>query len=60
MVVLAHPGALQVHVRNPPQPEPNQAHRPPQTMKDLLIIAGIVGFWILLQALILPKLGVKT
>lgn len=29
-------------------------------MKDLLIIAGIVGFWILLQALILPKLGVKT
>jgi len=29
-------------------------------MKDLLIMLGIAGIWILLQAYILPKLGVST
>ena len=29
-------------------------------MKDLLVIGIIVGAWILIQTLILPKLGVST
>jgi hypothetical protein len=29
-------------------------------MKELLIIVGFVGIWYLLQAYILPKLGVST
>jgi hypothetical protein len=29
-------------------------------MKELLIMLGIVGVWILLQAYILPKLGIST
>jgi hypothetical protein len=29
-------------------------------MKDLLIVLGIVGVWFLLQAYILPKLGIST
>jgi hypothetical protein len=29
-------------------------------MKDLLIMLGIAGIWILLQAYILPKLGIPT
>jgi hypothetical protein len=29
-------------------------------MKDLIIMLGIAGIWILLQAYILPKLGVST
>jgi hypothetical protein len=29
-------------------------------MKDILIMMAIVGIWILLQAYILPKLGVST
>jgi hypothetical protein len=29
-------------------------------MKDLLVMLGIVGVWILLQAYILPKLGIST
>jgi hypothetical protein len=29
-------------------------------MKDLFIMLGIAGIWILLQAYILPKLGVST
>lgn len=27
-------------------------------MKELLIVAGIVAFWILLQVVILPRLGI--
>ncbi len=29
-------------------------------MKDLLVIGIVVGVWILIQAFILPKLGVST
>ena len=29
-------------------------------MKELLIMMAIVGVWILLQAYILPKLGIPT
>jgi hypothetical protein len=29
-------------------------------MRDLIIMLGIAGIWILLQAYILPKLGVST
>jgi hypothetical protein len=29
-------------------------------MKELIIMAAIVGVWFLLQAYILPKLGVST
>jgi hypothetical protein len=29
-------------------------------MKDLLIVLAIIGVWFLLQAYILPKLGVST
>jgi hypothetical protein len=29
-------------------------------MKDLIIMLGIAGIWILLQAYILPKLGIST
>jgi hypothetical protein len=29
-------------------------------MKEILIFLGIVGIWFLLQAYILPKLGVPT
>ena len=29
-------------------------------MKEILTLLGVVGVWILLQAYILPKLGVST
>jgi len=29
-------------------------------MKELLIMLGIVGIWILLQTYILPKMGIST
>jgi hypothetical protein len=29
-------------------------------MKEILIVLGIVGVWFLLQAYILPKLGIST
>jgi hypothetical protein len=29
-------------------------------MRDLLMMLGIVGVWILLQVYILPKLGIST
>jgi hypothetical protein len=29
-------------------------------MKELIIMLGIAGIWILLQAYILPKLGIST
>ena len=29
-------------------------------MKDLIIVLGIVGVWLLLQTYILPKLGIST
>lgn len=29
-------------------------------MKDILIVLAIVGIWYLLQAYILPKLGIPT
>ena len=29
-------------------------------MKEILIVLAVVGVWILLQAYILPKLGVST
>ncbi len=29
-------------------------------MKEILILLGVVGVWILLQAYILPKLGIST
>ncbi len=31
-----------------------------KSMKEILIMLAIVGIWILLQAYILPKLGVST
>ena len=31
-----------------------------KAMKEILIMLAIVGIWILLQAYILPKLGVST
>lgn len=30
------------------------------TMKEILILLAVVGVWILLQAYILPKLGIST
>lgn len=30
------------------------------TMKEILILLAVVGVWVLLQAYILPKLGVST
>lgn len=30
------------------------------TMYELLIVAGIFGFWLLLQLVILPRLGYST
>jgi hypothetical protein len=29
-------------------------------MKELLILLGVVGFWVFLQAYLLPKLGIST
>ena len=29
-------------------------------MRDLILMLGIAGIWILLQAYILPKLGIPT
>lgn len=29
-------------------------------MKEILILVAVVGVWILLQAYILPKLGIST
>ena len=29
-------------------------------MKELIIMLGVAGVWILLQAYILPKLGIST
>jgi hypothetical protein len=29
-------------------------------MKDIIIVSAIVGIWYLLQAYILPKLGIPT
>ena len=29
-------------------------------MKELLILLAVVGVWILLQAYVLPKLGIST
>ena len=29
-------------------------------MKEILIVLGVMGVWILLQAYILPKMGVST
>jgi hypothetical protein len=29
-------------------------------MKEILILAAIIGFWYLLQAYILPKFGIST
>lgn len=29
-------------------------------LKDILIVVGIIGAWYVLQAYILPKLGVST
>lgn len=29
-------------------------------MKELLIMLGVVGIWIVLQVYILPKLGIST
>jgi hypothetical protein len=31
-----------------------------EKMKELIIMLGIAGVWILLQAYILPKLGIST
>lgn len=31
-----------------------------EKMKEILILLAVVGVWILLQAYILPKLGVST
>jgi hypothetical protein len=31
-----------------------------ETMKEVLILLAVVGVWILLQAYILPKLGIAT
>ncbi len=29
-------------------------------MKEILIVLGFLGFWILLQTYILPKMGIST
>ena len=29
-------------------------------MKDILILLGIIGVWFVLQAYILPKIGIRT
>jgi len=29
-------------------------------MRDILIVVGIIGVWYLVQAYILPKLGIST
>lgn len=29
-------------------------------MKDILILLAVVGVWVLLQAYVLPKLGIST
>lgn len=29
-------------------------------MKDLLIVVAIIGLWYLMQAVILPKMGIST
>jgi hypothetical protein len=29
-------------------------------MKDIIILLAVVGIWILLQAYVLPKLGIST
>ena len=34
--------------------------RNPTTMHDLLLFAGLIGAWLLLQLWILPGLGVQT
>jgi hypothetical protein len=50
-------------VNPPPGGKLDQAVKPLQRrkpMKDLLIVLGIVGVWFLLQAYILPKLGIST
>ena len=31
-----------------------------EKMKEILILLAVVGVWILLQAYILPKLGIST
>jgi hypothetical protein len=31
-----------------------------EKMKDILILLAVVGIWVLLQAYILPKLGIST
>ena len=31
-----------------------------ETMREILILLSVVGIWILLQAYVLPKLGIST
>lgn len=31
-----------------------------EKMSDLLVLAGFIGLWVLLQAVILPRLGIST
>lgn len=31
-----------------------------ETMRDLLILVGVVVFWIVLQKYILPRFGIET
>ena len=29
-------------------------------MKEIALIAAVIGIWLLLQSVVLPKLGIKT
>ena len=37
-----------------------ETHMKGAAMKDILILLAVVGVWVLLQAYILPKLGIST
>ena len=37
-----------------------ETHMKGEKMKEILMLLGVVGVWILLQTYILPKLGVST
>ena len=37
-----------------------EKHMKGAAMKDILIMLAVVGVWVLLQAYVLPKLGIST
>ncbi|VEN75033.1 hypothetical protein EPICR_60020 [Candidatus Desulfarcum epimagneticum] len=38
----------------------DKIHHKESNMKDLLIVVAIIGLWYLMQAVILPKMGIST